>query len=325
MMNRAEIIVTAITNLAIENVRRMLLADGAIDDNLIEFTSLYSLIHRKGRVLDGAEGIDRTIYILIDEASMIDEKLAQLLGRLEREGTRRIRLLALGDVRQLGPVNHTSIFTLMLDKLPKAAQIELKTNYRCSDLILENAGKLWVDTEEYHILATPYLELTEKSENFSVTYNFDEISPQILRDAMVITYANDDVAEFNGRIAQKLRRNDLDDRNLMFYPDDKCMYTRSNPSKRIYNNSMCTYVTDLGKCALVRYNDQLIEVSHKDLVLAYAITIHKAQGQQSDIVVIILRGEWFEKTLINTAITRAKKKVIIVRVGIDLPEPEQED
>ncbi len=52
-----------------------------------------------------------------------------------------------------------------------------------------------------------------------------------------------------------------------------------------------------------------------ELVLAYATTIHKAQGSEYDIVVIPLTMQHYmmlQRNLIYTGITRAKKAVVLV-------------
>ena len=62
---------------------------------------------------------------------------------------------------------------------------------------------------------------------------------------------------------------------------------------------------------LVNYvNDEL-----EDLKLAYAISIHKSQGSEFDIVILPLSPSYsfmFKRKLIYTAITRAKKMLILI-------------
>lgn len=51
----------------------------------------------------------------------------------------------------------------------------------------------------------------------------------------------------------------------------------------------------------------------KDLELAYALTVHKAQGSQWERVIVPITSTWLlERTLIYTAITRARTQVILV-------------
>jgi exodeoxyribonuclease V alpha subunit len=56
-------------------------------------------------------------------------------------------------------------------------------------------------------------------------------------------------------------------------------------------------------------------VGHNDLTLAYAISVHKSQGSEYPLVIIVLtKSHWYmlQRRLLYTAITRAKGKVVIV-------------
>ena len=59
--------------------------------------------------------------------------------------------------------------------------------------------------------------------------------------------------------------------------------------------------------------------SMSDITLAYAISIHKAQGSEYDCCIIPLLSDQicrlFQKNLLYTGITRAKKKIILVCDG----------
>ena len=65
---------------------------------------------------------------------------------------------------------------------------------------------------------------------------------------------------------------------------------------------------DDDKVAIYEYSD--IE----ELTLAYAVTIHKSQGSEFDTVVIALDANYMLQTrnLLYTAVTRAKKMVVLV-------------
>jgi len=59
----------------------------------------------------------------------------------------------------------------------------------------------------------------------------------------------------------------------------------------------------------------------EELVLAYAITIHKSQGSEYDVVILPIHSGTpllFNRNLLYTAITRAKKLVVIVGVEATL-------
>jgi exodeoxyribonuclease V alpha subunit len=61
--------------------------------------------------------------------------------------------------------------------------------------------------------------------------------------------------------------------------------------------------------------EEVHTVSASDIELAYAITIHKSQGSEFDTTLIILHpshGRLLNRNLLYTAITRAKRKLIII-------------
>ena len=69
---------------------------------------------------------------------------------------------------------------------------------------------------------------------------------------------------------------------------------------------------------LIRFDDRTAEYSFdmaKELELAYAITVHKSQGNEYDAVILPLmegRSRMYYRSLLYTAVTRAKKLLIIV-------------
>ena len=68
----------------------------------------------------------------------------------------------------------------------------------------------------------------------------------------------------------------------------------------------------------VRYDDRVAEYTFDmldQLELAYAVTVHKSQGSEFDAVVMPVSGsrsKLFYRNLLYTAVTRAKKLLILV-------------
>ena len=101
---------------------------------------------------------------------------------------------------------------------------------------------------------------------------------------------------------------------------DKVMQIRNNYDKEVFNGDIgVVTAVDLEDRELtVRFDDREIkyDVSELDeLVLAYATTIHKAQGSEYPIVVMpILMTHYvmLQRNLIYTGITRAKKGLVLV-------------
>lgn len=103
------------------------------------------------------------------------------------------------------------------------------------------------------------------------------------------------------------------------YMKDVIELENMSQSKGVFNGDV-GYVTEINdrKSFTVRYDDKTttytgIEVNEIDL--SYAITVHKSQGSEYPAVIIILKGVPYNlrmRTLLYTAITRAKKIAIII-------------
>ena len=112
-----------------------------------------------------------------------------------------------------------------------------------------------------------------------------------------------------------------------FRLNDSVIYKKNNKQLGLVNGSTGIIVSDgngddidlvvdfdiEGKTAL-RF-DQVKNTFRGDYILqhAYGLTCHAAQGSEFDIVIIILQqSEYIERSWLYTAITRAKKRVIIL-------------
>lgn len=115
----------------------------------------------------------------------------------------------------------------------------------------------------------------------------------------------------------------LDRGGYTYRVNDKVMQTRNNYDKDVYNG-------DIGRIRRIDRENQEVRVEFDgrtvsydfseldDLVLAYAISIHKAQGSEYPAVVFPLLTQHFimlQRNLLYTALTRAKKLAVIVGSG----------
>jgi exodeoxyribonuclease V alpha subunit len=105
-----------------------------------------------------------------------------------------------------------------------------------------------------------------------------------------------------------------------FRVSDKVMQIVNNYEKEVFNG-------DIGRVAAIEIEDQKMVVQYDDrmvdydwheldeLVLAYAISIHKSQGSEYPAVVVPLLTQHYimlQRNLLYTAITRARKLVVLV-------------
>jgi len=101
---------------------------------------------------------------------------------------------------------------------------------------------------------------------------------------------------------------------------DKVMQIRNNYDKEVFNGDigMIDVVDVAARNLKVNFDGRIVEydVTELDeLTLAYATTIHKAQGSEYPIVVMPVLMNHFvmlQRNLIYTGITRAKKILVLV-------------
>ena len=106
----------------------------------------------------------------------------------------------------------------------------------------------------------------------------------------------------------------------LFRVNDKVMQIKNNYEKDTFNGDIGQIIgIDLEEQKLmVRFEDRVTDYDWSDLdelVLAYAISIHKSQGSEYPAVVIPLLTQHYimlQRNLLYTAITRAKRLVVLV-------------
>ena len=105
-----------------------------------------------------------------------------------------------------------------------------------------------------------------------------------------------------------------------FRVGDKVMQIRNNYDYDVFNGDIGRVVAieRVDKKVCIQYPDKQVAYDTADLgelVLAYATTIHKAQGSEYPAVVIPLHTQHYlmlQRNLLYTGITRAKERVVIV-------------
>src|SRR5208283_2693304 len=106
----------------------------------------------------------------------------------------------------------------------------------------------------------------------------------------------------------------------LFRMNDKVMQTKNNYEKDVFNGDIGRLVgIDMEEQKVqVKFEDRVVDYDLSDLddvALAYAISIHKSQGAEYPAVVVPLLPQHYimlQRNLLYTAITRAKRLVVLV-------------
>lgn len=107
---------------------------------------------------------------------------------------------------------------------------------------------------------------------------------------------------------------------VAFRPGDKVMHLRNNYQKDVFNGDIGTVksVDPKEKILRVTYYDRNVDYDFgelDELILAYAISVHKSQGSEYPAVIIPLLTQHFillQRNLLYTAMTRGKQLVILI-------------
>jgi exodeoxyribonuclease V alpha subunit len=271
--------------------------------------------------------------LIIDEASMIDTSLMFHLLSAIPDTT---RVIFVGDIDQLpsvGPGNvlrdiiaSNAISVTYLDRIYRQA---------AGSKIILNAHKInkgefpYLDRDEMSDFL--YIESKEPQDilNLILSLVKDDIPKNKkfdpIKDIQVLSPMKKGIIgiENLNRSLQNLlnpSKNPLIRAGMAFHVNDKVMQIKNNYDKDVFNG-------DVGKIVGIDRTEQEIEVNFDDkivvydfseldeLVLAYAVSVHKYQGSECPCIVIPIHTTHFKllyRNLLYTAITRGKKYVVIV-------------
>ena len=289
------------------------------------------------------KGIEKD-FVIIDEASMID---TLMMNNIVKSLSKKTKLILVGDVNQLPSVGAGAVLKDIIAS-KKVPTVFLKHIYRQSlqsDIIINahrvNSGESLEfkskDTDLFYINVRSSSEAIAEIQSL-VSYRLEGYKKMnVLKELQVLTPTKKaDLGTGNlNKVMQEILNskvsNGKQSGDRVFKTNDKVMQIINNYDREydedgtrgtgIFNGDI-GYVTEINSAeeyVKVLFDD--IKVSKykfnelEELEHAYAITIHKSQGSEYDYVIIPLFNGYkklFTRNLLYTAMTRAKKMLILI-------------
>ena len=274
--------------------------------------------------------------IIIDEFSMVD---LALMHSLIKAVPSSMRLILVGDKDQLPALGPGQLLRDLIEARPETV-VRLDQIFRQEEhsLIVRNAHR--VNQGEKLIYPSPgdkdadfyFIRQEEEAKVFSTILkligwsipqklNLPPLSTQIqiispmYKGFVGIERLNTEIqARMNGR-SEGLRAGTRE-----FRVRDKVMQVRNDYEKDVFNGDIghVVHIDKTNYRVIVQYDGRPVVYERDeldDITLAYAISVHKAQGSEYQAVVMPLLTQHFimlQRNLFYTALTRAKKLSVII-------------
>jgi len=272
--------------------------------------------------------------VVVDETSMVDTYLMHHLLRAVPAGA---RLILVGDAHQLPAVGPGNVLKDLMASgvLPVAHLTQIYRQARESLIVVnahrinqgefpilpKNLGKsdfVFLELDEPQALQRRLLDLVGRE--LRERYGFDP-----LKDLQVITPMHRGplgIQTLNHLLQQRLngQSQTWTWAGRTFRRGDKVMQLRNNYYKEVFNGDIgqvAGVAPDTGQLQ-VDFDGRLVPYDpgeREEITLAYAITVHKAQGNEFPAVLLVLTTHHYlllQRNLLYTGITRGRRLVVLL-------------
>lgn len=270
--------------------------------------------------------------LIVDECSMID---ILLFYNLMKAIPSNMRLILVGDIDQLPSVGAGNVLRDIIDsqQIPVVRLTRIFRQAQSSRIVMNahaiNAGqfpniKNGLDTDFFFINQEDADEIVKLiiglvRDRLPKTYGYPSKEVQVLtpmqRGTVGAGNLNIELQNALNPTGPSLARG-----GYTFRQGDKVMQIRNNYDKNVFNGDIgyITAVDTTERTLSIAFDNRVVEYDITELdeiVLAYAVTIHKSQGSEFPVVVMPVTMKHFvmlQRNLIYTGITRAKKICVLV-------------
>lgn len=276
-------------------------------------------------------------YIIVDEVSMIDTLLMEaLLKGIKRDS----KLILVGDYYQLPSVSEGQVLKDIIDSdcLPviRLNQIyrqtegsyilnlayDIKEKNISEDLFIKKEDYLFISSDNDNTIS--YIkEVVKKAIKKGYTDKEVQVLAPMYKSLNGIDNLNIMLQELFNPKSDKKKEIKL--RDITFRECDKVLQLVNDPDNNVYNGDI-GYIEDIiisndkkiVNQISINYDGNIVEYTPDKFINfrhGYAISIHKAQGSEFDMVIMPITNS-FKRMLYNkliyTGVTRAKKSLVVV-------------
>ena len=277
--------------------------------------------------------------LILEECSMTNTSLFRSV--LEAVDTEMTKVIFVGDFKQLPPISAGNTFydlivgnpyNLMITELTK-----IQRQAEDSAIIVDgNKIRLGINpvpNKEPKIVHGKsndlyYIFKQDKEDIFTtaVSSYISSVKQKGIDNVIVLCPRKKDTLnstfELNKAIQKRINYENKDNKFIhgdkSFWLIDKVTHLKNDYKRNVFNGEIGTVVRINVKDMVVKYLDKEITYTHEDIIdldLSYAVTVHKAQGDEREDVILVLDNSHFKllsNQLIYTGITRAKSRCMII-------------
>ncbi|OLZ66281.1 helicase [Streptomyces amritsarensis] len=329
---KAKVVLAAPTGRAAKRLAELTGAEASTVHRLLELKPGGDAAYDRDRPLDAD-------LVVVDEASMLDLLLANKLVKAVAPGA---HLLLVGDVDQLPSVGAGEVLRDLLAEGGPVPAVRLTRIFRQAQQsgVVTNAHRINTGLPPITDGLPDFFLFPEEDTEAAGVLAVDVAARRIparfgldpRRDVQVLAPMHRGPAgagHLNGLLQQAMTpaRPDLPEKRFggrVFRVGDKVTQIRNNYDKGangVFNGTVGVVVAlDAEEQRLTVRTEEDEEIGYEfseldELAHAYAVTIHRSQGSEYPAVVIpVTTGAWMmlQRNLLYTAVTRAKKLVVLV-------------
>ena len=279
---------------------------------------------------------DFSKFIIVDEVSMIDNRL---MDSLLRGLTNNIKLVLVGDYNQLPSVGAGNVLKDLIDS-DVVDTVELDLLYRQDEYsyipVLANEIKnetlesdFLNDKDDYKFLECSSDAIVPSLVNIVkkvISKGYDYKRVQLMAPMYAGVNGIDNINKVLQNVfnPMELNKKEIKYGDVIYRENDKVLQLVNDPDNNVFNG-------DIGVIKKIDYKGKSgkpeITIDYDSIIVSYTlndfnkfkhgfiISIHKSQGSEFELVIIPISHTYkrmLYKKLIYTAVTRAKKRLIII-------------